>query len=453
MKKELRIYLLLTILPFAFGCSKFVDVPVPNDRAVADRVFETDAKATSAVTAVYGQMINGGASFVNSMAVVQAGLTSDELLRFNATTNDDEFANNEISPLNTQLATLWRTAYQFVYYANANIEGLNAATGLTPSLKTTLLGESYFVRAFCYSYLTGFFGDVPLVLGTDYRTNALLPRTARSVVMDTIVADLQRAESLLPIAYTGTERIRPNKYTATALLARTWLLRGDWQRAEAAADEVLASGLYTPLPTLQTAFLKGSKEAVWQLVPTSGALRETGVIRPSGTAMVPQYYLRNSTVTAFEPLDGRRQRWIDSVTYLSTRYYFPAKYRNTTTTATEYLIVFRAGELLLLRAEARARQDRLPEAIADINTVRQRAGLAPLLTTIGRSQVLAAIENERRAELFSEWGHRWFDLVRWDRANTVLGPLKTGWQPTDMLYPIPQEELNNNLFLTQNPGY
>ena len=72
-----------------------------------------------------------------------------------------------------------------------------------------------------------------------------------------------------------------------------------------------------------------------------------------------------------------------------------------------------------------------------------------------------AVEQERRVELFTEWGHRWFDLKRWpgiadvnkSRANEVLGAIKPDWQSTDEWYPVPRTELQLNSFLVQNPGY
>jgi hypothetical protein len=74
---------------------------------------------------------------------------------------------------------------------------------------------------------------------------------------------------------------------------------------------------------------------------------------------------------------------------------------------------------------------------------------------------MAAIENERRHELFCEWGHRWFDLKRWPslttpgktRADDVLGALKTTWKSSAVLYPIPLSAITNNPNLTQNAGY
>jgi hypothetical protein len=68
--------------------------------------------------------------------------------------------------------------------------------------------------------------------------------------------------------------------------------------------------------------------------------------------------------------------------------------------------------------------------------------------------MLLAIEQERKVELFGEWGHRWFDLKRTGRADAVIGGQKpTTWQSTDVLYPIPQTQRLANPNLTQNPGY
>jgi hypothetical protein len=71
-----------------------------------------------------------------------------------------------------------------------------------------------------------------------------------------------------------------------------------------------------------------------------------------------------------------------------------------------------------------------------------------------QSSLLLVIEQERRIEFFAEWGHRWLDLKRTNRADPILGALKPAtWQPTDVLWPIPQDQINLNPSLTQNPGY
>jgi len=96
-------------------------------------------------------------------------------------------------------------------------------------------------------------------------------------------------------------------------------------------------------------------------------------------------------------------------------------------------------------------------AVADIDEIRQRAGLPLISETnpgIGQAQLLDAIFHERRVELFTEWGHRWFDLKRTGRASSILQGLKPGWKDTDILLPIPESELLLNPNLNpQNPGY
>jgi starch-binding outer membrane protein, SusD/RagB family len=451
MEKEIKLSLTLIILLFLFAsCKKFVEVSLPKDRVIASRVFESDAKATSALNAVYGNMINGSPSFANFFTTVYAGLASDELARFAPDITDAEVMANNITPSNGVPLLLWRSAYQTVYYTNALIEGASNSPNLSPSVKNRIIGEAKFLRGFCYFYLAGFFGDVPLVTTTAYNENTILPRSPKATVLAAVLSDLLDAKNRLPAAYPNTERNRPNKYAVAALLARFYLYSGDWSKVESESTEIIASGIYTPLPAANTVFLKNSKEAIWQLSPISGFLKETSQFF---SAPEPTYYLTASVTGSFEPGDVRRFKWIDSISYQSVKYYYPAKYRNLSSAVTEYYTVFRLAEIILIRAEARMQLGALTDAVDDINTVRVRAGLAPLLTNIAQPQVQDALEKERRSELFAEWGHRWFDLVRWNKATAVLSPIKAGWQSTDTLFPVPQEEINANSFLTQNPGY
>ena len=62
--------------------------------------------------------------------------------------------------------------------------------------------------------------------------------------------------------------------------------------------------------------------------------------------------------------------------------------------------------------------------------------------------------HERRVELFTEGGHRWLDLKRTNQADNVLSQIKSSWDVTDVLFPIPEDEIENNAnLLPQNPGY
>jgi starch-binding outer membrane protein, SusD/RagB family len=91
-------------------------------------------------------------------------------------------------------------------------------------------------------------------------------------------------------------------------------------------------------------------------------------------------------------------------------------------------------------------------ALQDLNVVRNRASLSNA-SAIDQAVILLEIEQQRRVEFFSEWCHRWLDLKRTGRADAVLGAIKSGWQSTDVLFPIPQQEIDRNRQLTQNQGY
>ncbi len=100
--------------------------------------------------------------------------------------------------------------------------------------------------------------------------------------------------------------------------------------------------------------------------------------------------------------------------------YFPYKYKvrtNTSGALTEYSMVMRLAEQFLIRAEARIQQDKLDDGRADLDSVRIRAGLLPLPVNLDKDALLLAVEQERKVELFVEWGHRWFDLKRTGRAD------------------------------------
>ena len=93
------------------------------------------------------------------------------------------------------------------------------------------------------------------------------------------------------------------------------------------------------------------------------------------------------------------------------------------------------------------------EALTYLNQIRQRALLAPISGLSGTA-LLDAVYKERAMELFSEQGHRFFDLKRTARADAILGVIKPEWASFAINLPIPQSDLllNPNL-APQNEGY
>jgi starch-binding outer membrane protein, SusD/RagB family len=464
MRKSVNTIKVIALILLSSGCEQFLEnIDPPNTQISSELVFASDVTATSAVVGMYLNMLENEsfASGSNLSITALTGLSSDELIEFPRTNyNAIEFERNMLRKENEQVYSLWKTLFKSIYQANAIIEGLAVSSGLTDKVKHQLEGEALFIRAFCNFYLINLYGEAPLISTTDYGTNAKISRSSVETMYDKIVDDLLAAQELLQAKYTnrdahsGEERVRPNKFTAVALLARVYLFRGNWQAAEEQSTQIIDNIALYELTVLESVFLRNSREAIWQLAPVYPNFNTKEGYYFVGLGL--QYnVLKDDVINSFEPLDNRKAEWIQTSGAVS----FPYKYKQGTNPAasvTEYSMVFRLAEQYLIRAEARAQQNKLAGtngAESDINIIRNRAGLGNT-TAATKDEILAAIEQERRVELFTEWGHRWFDLKRWDRANAVLGPKKPEWSETNMLYPVPQQEINKNLnLLPQNPGY
>jgi hypothetical protein len=469
INKNRQLIGVLILLLSLTGCKKFVEIDNPPTLLVASSVFNDNTTATSAQTVIYSQMSNNSESLNMSN---NSGLLSDELISYSASGDNRQYYTNAMAAVNGPGP--WASAYSYIYQANAVMEGLQNSHGVNPGVKKQLSGEAKFIRAFWHFYLTNCYGNVPLVTTTNYAVNTRLARTPQALVYEQIITDLKDAQGLLAGHYVDfsdtantTERTRPTLWAADALLARAYLYTKKYDLAEAAATAVINhTDLYGLEPDLNKVFLANSQEAIWQLqipLPNNGFATFDGAhfilkAAPNGGGVS----VSSQLLSSFESGDSRRTNWVHDTTFAGTPYAYPYKYKQGTnvTTVKEYVMVLRLGEQYLIRAEARARQGKLPEAIADLNLIRNRAGLGNYTgSTTDPAAILGAILHERQVELFTEWGHRWFDLVRTGTVNSVMGvvtPLKGGTWSTDghqTLYPILQTELVNDNNLTQNPGY
>ncbi len=454
------VILIALVCPLS-SCKKFVRVDPPTNVLLGTAVYSNDGGAIAALSSVYARM----ATF-NTMQYSRAmGYSSDEFNNFSTNSNDIQFFTNGLLTNNAYVKGFWNDAYFYIYQANALLEGLQKSPGVSAKVNTQLQGEAKFIRAFYYYYLVNQFGDVPLVTSTDYATNALMPRTPALDVVKQIIADLKDAEANLSNNYLGgdaitttTEKLRPTKAAARFLLSRTYLYQKDWANAEAAATAVISTGVYSLVTAdLTKVMQKNSIEAIWQVSTNSTFNTNEGYYFVA--LSTPAYIsLSTSLLNAFEPNDKRRTNWVGSINVGSTTYYYPYKYRiQNSTTVSEYVMVLRYAELFLLRAEAYAQQNKLTEAISDLNTIRTRAGLPLLPSSLTQTQLLAAIEQEHRIEMFSEWGDRWLFLKRTSRVDAIMSvyaPTKgTTWNSNWSLYPIPVNEITNDPNMKQNSGY
>jgi hypothetical protein len=471
------------------SCKKFVEVEAPPTSVNSDIVYSTDATATAVLTGIYAKISRSLFGGINGVSLF-CGLSSDELELFSGSTNNSTqyipYYTNKLSNINTSSNDFSATIYPIVFEANSAIENLNKTKTLTSTVKTQLMGEAKFIRAFCYFYLVNLYGDIPLVLTTDYTINSSISKTATNNVYQQIIADLLDAKSLLSENYLGAnvtdvvaDRVRPNKWAATALLARTYLYTKQYSNCEQQSTSLILNSSLYKIVGINDVFLSNSNEAIWQLFPVISPSNTSNtqeaklfVLPPSGPTSggANPIYLNEQLVNSFDAnTDLRLKNWVGSVNVIETpasganpavtkTYYYPFKYKAVAPNVpvSEYSTVLRLGEQVLIRAEARAEQDKLSEAMADLNIIRSRAGVSNV-SNLTKADLLNAIQTERKLELFSEWGHRWLDLKRTNTVDIVMmnvTPKKGGtWETTDKFYPFRLIDLKNDPNLIQNPGY
>ncbi|MBO9572568.1 MAG: RagB/SusD family nutrient uptake outer membrane protein [Chitinophagaceae bacterium] len=503
MKKLNRLTSVVSfVLPLVVSCKKNIEVPPPANMISSENVFTNDQTSISVLTGFYSDLGKGSVNqgyFAGSYGLnLVLGLSADELTSYNAPGEKltAYYTNSLADP--GYGSEYWSPLYNFVFRCNAAIEGLDnpAANALTPAVRRQLSGEAKFMRAFFYFYLVNLYGDVPLAVTTDYKTNILLNRSPQEKVYKQIIDDLKEAKELLSKNYLDvtlseltTERVRPTYWAASALLARAYLYSTDYTNAELEASITIDHREQFDLPELNNVFLKNSLETIWQVQPTTPFFNtedaRTFVIPSTGPFNLDNpVYLSNRFLSEFEAGDQRKKigNWVGEIDVLGTTYYYPNKYKDNLYNAnvtgpeaaafmTEYQMILRLAEQYLIRAEARIHLGKVVEGIDDINKLRIRATdislpegdperLPQLSSGLDQNNALRAVDQERKAELFTESGHRWFDLKRRgniDSVMEIITPIKSGgmrqWQSYQQFFPIPTSDINKAPNLTQTPGY
>jgi len=465
--KHLCIAVLITML-LSNGCKKSIDVGPSIVAANSSNAFISNSSAQSVVAGIFTKMSSGAFYHGQNSVSLCMGLAADELTNFGTSQNFNSFYLNNYTPV--ALPPFWTEFYKELFYCNTAIKGITGSSQITPAVKKQLLGEVKFIRGFIYFYAVNLYGTPPLTTTDDYTVNNTIGNSTSEAIYAQIIQDLTDAQnSLADNTYvdaaggTVTDRVRPNKQTASAMLARVYLYMKDWKNAEAQASSVIASSNYALANNLSQVFLKGSKETIWALQPVSTLYLNTmdanylTVTAVYKTAL--QLPLNKPLTDAFEAGDKRFTSWVGTFTTTTTpitTFYYASKYKALAGTAvpvTEYPVVMRLAEQYLIRAEARAQQNNLSGAAADLNAIRSRAGL--LATTAAtQTDMLNAIYRERRVELFTEWGHRWFDLKRTGNLDAVMTAAKgAAWSSYKQLMPIPPTDIMADPNIKQNPGY
>lgn len=443
--------LVLTVIVAA--CANLLNVePVTTIDGSTDLKSELSVRV--ALTGAYDQLssafIYGGEAFAYSEL-----LGDDGEIRFRGT-----FAylgnmwRKQILPLDASATTTWMNSYIAINRVNRVLATIDT---LLPADRNSVQGQALFIRGAVYFELVRFYGKtfgdgnnatnpaVPLVTTplaafstgvitqTDFRT-----RNSVAEIYAQVVSDLTTAESLVPATSDGT---RANKAVVAALLSRVYLMQGDYAKARDAANRVIATNRYT----LATNFIECFREG---LPGFSGeTIFRIPVLEQDGANSLNTYYSATPGGRRDMEILPKHVALYETGDVRATMFFTSSGRRLSSKWTDQYgdVPVFRIAEMYLTRAEANQRLGTEVGAtpLDDVNRIRARVKL-PALTSL----TLPAIMKERKLELAFE-GHLLHDLKRTRTNISATLPFSAN----NLVFPIPQRELDVNKNLVQNPGY
>lgn len=443
MKSLIRILPLILLLS---SCKDFLDVE-PRDSVSDDATIVDEASARTAVRGIYRDL--GDDAYYGALFQTIGYLSGDNIQWTGSQSVIQQFISHNVKADNANVATVWAGIYSTINRANQVIDKLPGVTDatFTAEEKNALLGEAHFVRALAYFDLARTWGGVQLVLKATVNIGDTkgLKRSTLEQTYAQVLSDLQTAEPLLPET---TNRYRATRKTAWALLARFYLYQRNWAQAEVYASKLIEDAEYRLIKPYSAFFANNvvaTDESIFEISYSANNVNaHRGYWQPPANGGTRQWAPNDALIALInDPAAGGNRSAAVAVTNQGL-WYGNFYYRSP---ATDPAYVLRIAEQYLIRAEARAQLDNLEGALADLDAVRDRAGLtASTATTQG--DILLAIENERRLEFAFE-PHRWYDLVRTGRAGTVLGLT----DERRYVMPIPAVELSADDALEPNPGY
>lgn len=475
MKYKIIALLMIPVLMFiSSACNKRLDV-IPTQTLSSDAALKTEGDLVGVLIGAYNNL-QSTSSYGGDIQLMADLWANRYYLRFRGTFNgllqiaSITTTSNVILTDNGWATTLWGNAYNTINSCNIVLENLNLSVGAVRN-KASVEGEALFIRGSLYFELARLFGKawgdgdnntnlaVPLVLkSTPFEVSKLSDanypkRNTVAEVYAQAIADLQKAATLLPV----TNQHYATKWAALAQLSRIALMQGDYVTARDAADQVIASNRYSltnPFNNLWFNYINFGGVAPLEFI------FYMRVTTQDGTNGLNTYY--GQTVSAIPGTAGRgdldvQTPWVNlhevgdvRRTYFQTG----SSARRLTRKHLDrfgHVPVIRLAEMYLTRAEANFRLATSVGATpdADINVIRNRAGLANLLAPVTLNDIL----KERRLELAFE-GHYLHDLKR-NRLSTAGSTNANGpaWNSPRLIMPIPQRERDVNKNLVQNEGY
>jgi outer membrane murein-binding lipoprotein Lpp len=483
-----KIYISVLVLSSCFfsGCSNdYLDVNQTESISTNDtELFNNDAGAATFVTAVYNKFLDYNMSSFSWIGVTS--IASDDADKGSSPGDSgsdkdlmDALTYNASSPSTTEI---FQANYEGINRCNQALNILPQLDQVNPALRTRLIGEVKFLRAFMYFTLLKTYGGVPII---DHLPNPSseedrimqLTRRSSAEVYAYIESDLNAAIEALPnkSAYTSSERGRASKGAAYALLAKVSLYQKNWQKVIDNCNLVTNYSLVSDYASMFRLAGENDAESIFEIQGSGLASAPQGIKQYSQTQgargsggwgwgfNTPSQSLLN----AYEANDVRKSATImfrgatlydgrvvpadaDNPMYNYKAYSSAFSGQDNSDTNIKYL---RFAEVILMKAEALNELGQTQEAISLLNQIRTRAGLANT-TFSSQTDLRNAIWRERRVEMAFEHD-RFYDLVRTGQAAaafTIHG--KTFVTGKHELFPLPQFFITEAAGLSmQNPGY
>ncbi|CAM4241631.1 Starch-binding associating with outer membrane [Zobellia roscoffensis] len=459
-------YISLTIAVLALGlvsCEKEL-IQNPTTTKVADNFYANEAEMEEAVNAVFATLQFTG---VYDTAMPAVGELPGEDAYDETPANDggnygmlDDFI---VIPQSSLIANVWEDTYKGIQRANIVLSRIQEVEFEDAALKEARTGEMLFIRALLYFNLVRTFGDVPLIVDEVENPQEYFGQSRTSVteVYAQIISDLEAAESALP-SRNDSNKGRVVKTAAQTLLGKVHLTLRDYSAAKESLLKVVNSNAHNLIAVDRVFSVdnEGNEELIFVVQYASG-INSNGegsdayrMFNPTGrqdggmAGTKGHGVLKPDFFALYDDTDSRKGVFVGQ---LESGLAYNNKIAVPTTVIGDSpsdWVVLRYADVLLMLAEIENELGNSTDAVSYLNEIRNRANLGDYNGSTDKTSLFAEIDLQRRLELVWE-GHRWFDLLRQGRAQSVLGITDAN----KLLLPLPASQIAADPALVQNPGY
>ena len=476
MKKLINICIISLSLLLGFSCEEYLDVQ-PTVDVSEQQLFENLSGLQVILNGVYKSMLtdaNGMNAGIAGMQIYNLTASPDLWVREigNGFYFSSVFQSLRTESGGTYANRAWEYNYRLIN--NCNIILLEVGNfSEQPELAASIRGQTLGIRGYAYFNLIRYFQQtysiasdepgVPIYLDRATPDREQNDRAPVSEVYTRILEDLNTALAELENwSRPGIEYI--NKDVVNGILAQVYMTMENW--SEAASHANAARNGYTLMTPeqYQSGFDESNEEWIWGFRQTEiDNIQTTNLFsrwnindhRPAGTIFGDETLRVNeSFVNMFDDTDARNQFWFKDAGEINSGW-ASDKFRDDGSNYLGDMIVMRAAEMLLIEAEALARQNgNEAQALALLNELQNARLVETPTNTIDQQALLEAIWIEKRKELYSE-GLVFWDLLRNQldlvKAGDARDPINIPARSYRFIMQIPDDEINFGGISVQNP--